>query len=162
MNLRHKIYERSLFPMMLLTGGALNHVLIFLSRYIFEKENYALSSRYALQFQVGILGIILTFALAVQMKSRLSAAGRIFGAVFCIAILLGNGYTTYREIEKAPYREERFEMMRELAPLMPHLTDEEMMEMNPAAPDLYEYRKGTDKLRKAFEILEENQLNVFR
>lgn len=29
MNLRHKIYERSLFPMMLLTGGALNHVLIF-------------------------------------------------------------------------------------------------------------------------------------
>lgn len=111
---------------------------------------------------MGILGIILTFALAVQMKSRLSAAGRIFGAVFCIAILLGNGYTTYREIEKAPYREERFEMMRELAPLMPHLTDEEMMEMDPAAPDLYEYRKGTDKLRKAFEILEENQLNVFR
>ena len=100
MNLRHKIYERSLFPMMLLTGGALNHVLIFLSRYILKRENYALSSRYALQFQVGILGIILTFALAVQMKSRLSAAGRIFGAVFCIAILLGNGYTTYREIEK--------------------------------------------------------------
>ena len=162
LNLRHKIYEKSLLPMMLLTGGALNHVLIFLSRYIFEKENYALSSRYALQFQVGILGIILTFALAVQMKSRLSVVSRFFGAVFCIAILLGNGYTTYREIEKAPYREERFEMMRERAPLMPHLTDEEMMEMDPAAPDLYEYRKGTDKLRKAFQILEENQLNVFR
>lgn len=65
--------------MMLLTGGALNHVLIFLSRYIFEKENYALSSRYALQFQVGILGIILTFALAVQMKSRLSAPAASLG-----------------------------------------------------------------------------------
>lgn len=162
LNLRHRIYERSLLPMMLLTGGALNHVLIFLSRYIFEKENYALSSRYALQFQVGTFGMILTFALAAQMKSRVLAAGRIFGAVFCIAILLGNGYTTYREIEKAPYREERFERMRELAPQMPYLTDEEMMEMDPAAPDLYEYRKGTDRLRKAFQILEENQLNVFR
>ncbi len=162
LNLRHRIYERTLFPMMLLTGGALNHVLIFLSRYIFEKENYALSSRYALQFQVGILGIILTFALTVQMKRGICTASRIFGAVFCIAILLGNGYTTYREIEKAPYREARFEAMRELAPLMPHLTDEEMMEMEPSAPDLYEYRKGTDRLRKAFEILEENHLNVFR
>lgn len=162
LNLRLRIYEKSLFPVMLLVGGALNHVLIFLSRYIFEKENYALSSRYALQFQVGILGIILTFALAAQMKSQICTAGRIFSAVFCIAILLGNGYTTYREIEKAPYREERFETMREFAPRMPYLTDEEMMEMEPSAPDLYEYRKGTDKLRKAFEILEENHLNVFR
>ena len=83
-------------------------------------------------------------------------------ALFCIAILLGNGYTTYREIKKAPYREERFEQMEQLAPLMPFLSDEEMMEMEPAAPDLYEYRKGTDQIRNAFRILEENGLNVFR
>ena len=35
-----------------------------MSRYIFESESYALSSRYALQFQVGILGMVITFALA--------------------------------------------------------------------------------------------------
>ena len=29
-------------------------------------------------------------------------------------ILLGNGYTTYREIQKAPYREENFEKMAEI------------------------------------------------
>lgn len=160
--LRHRLYERTLFPLMLLTGGALNHVLIFLSRYIFEKENYALSSRYALQFQVGILGIILTFALVSKAKEKVYPAGRAFMALFCIAILLGNGYTTYREIKKAPYREERFEQMEQLAPLMPFLSDEEMMEMEPAAPDLYEYRKGTDQIRNAFRILEENGLNVFR
>ena len=28
--------------------------------------------------------------------------------------------------------------------------------------DLYEYRKGTDKIRDAFRILEENHLNIFR
>ena len=55
-------------PLMLLAGGGMNHVIIFISRYIFEKENYALSSRYALQFQVGILGIILTFALVWQLR----------------------------------------------------------------------------------------------
>ena len=63
LNLRCRLYETTLMPMMLLVGGGLNHVLIFASRYIFEQDNYALSSRYALQFQVGILGILLTFAL---------------------------------------------------------------------------------------------------
>ena len=47
--------RKPIVPMMLLAGGGLNHILIFISRYIFESESYALSSRYALQFQVGIL-----------------------------------------------------------------------------------------------------------
>ena len=64
LNLRLRLYEKTVFPMMLLVSGGMNHVLIFISRYIFEKEDYAWSSRYALQFQVGILGIVLTFALA--------------------------------------------------------------------------------------------------
>ena len=36
------------------------------------------------------------------------------------------------------------------------------MEMEPAVPDLYEYRKGRIRIRNAFRILEENGLNVFR
>lgn len=80
----------------------MNHVLIFLSRYIFEKEDYAWSSRYALQFQVGILGIVLTFALAVPIISQSRRAWRAVTVLFCLAILAGNGYTTYRELKKAP------------------------------------------------------------
>ena len=82
----------------------MNHIIIFISRYIFEKENYALSSRYALQFQVGILGIILTFALVWQLREGTNRGYRWLMALFCLAILMGNGYTTYREIQKAPSR----------------------------------------------------------
>lgn len=54
---------------MLIAGGGFNHLLVFMARYIFEKESYALnSSRYTLQFQVGIFGIILTCALVMQLR----------------------------------------------------------------------------------------------
>ena len=82
--------------------------------------------------------------------------------VFCIAILIGNGYTTYREIQKAPYREENFEKMAEMAPQIPFMSDHELKEHSKEIDDLYEYRKGTDKIRDAFRILEENHLNIFR
>ena len=162
------IYKKTLFPLILLVSGGANHLLIFLSRYIFEKEDYALSSRYALQFQVGVLGILLTFALASQIRRKRINGGLVkrtvpvLETVFCIAILIGNGYTTYREIQKAPYREENFEKMAEMAPQIPFMSDQELKEHSKEIDDLYEYRKGTDKIRDAFRILEENHLNIFR
>ena len=161
LNIRYRLYERTLFPLMLLVGGGGNHLLIFLSRYIFEQEDYALSSRYALQFQVGILGILLTAAL-VWGKGRRKGLRQVSLALFCLAILLGNGYTTYREICKAPYREERYEQMAQTAPEIPGMSDAELAQRTGELENLYEYRKGTEKIRNAFQILEENRLNVFR
>ena len=155
LNLRLRVYEKTVFPMMLLVSGGMNHVLIFISRYIFEKEDYAWSSRYALQFQVGILGIVLTFALAFPAVAQGRRAWRAVMALFCLAILAGNGYTTYRELKKAPYREERFEQMAQQAGDFSGLTDDKLA-------GLYEYYKGRDKIEQAFEILKENHLNVFR
>ena len=155
LNLKLRLYEKTLFPMLLLASGGMNHVLIFLSRYIFEKEDYAWSSRYALQFQVGVLGIVLTFALAVPIISQSRRAWRAMTVLFCLAILAGNGYATYRELKKAPYREERFEQMARQAGDFSGMTDDKLA-------DLYEYHKGRDKIEQAFEILKENHLNVFR
>ena len=168
LNISLGIYKKTFFPLILLVSGGANHLLIFLSRYIFEKEDYALSSRYALQFQVGVLGILLTFALASQIRRKRINGGLVkrtvpvLETVFCIAILIGNGYTTYREIQKAPYREENFEKMAEMAPQIPFMSDQELKEHSKEIDDLYEYRKGTDKIRDAFRILEENHLNIFR
>ncbi len=168
LNLSLKLYKKTLFPLILLVSGGANHLLIFLSRYIFEKEDYALSSRYALQFQVGVLGILLTFALASKIRgkhidgSQLKRAIPALETAFCIAILLGNGYTTYREIQKAPYREENFEKMAEMAPSIPAMTEEELKEHSKEIDNLYEYHKGTEKIQEAFRILEENHLNIFR
>ena len=50
-----KLYETTVFPMVMLVSGALNHALILLSRWSFLVEDYGMSSRYALQFQVGVI-----------------------------------------------------------------------------------------------------------
>lgn len=162
LNWYHRLYEKTLLPMMLLAGGGLNHLLIFLSRYLFEQEDYALSSRYSLQFQVGILGILLTFALVWKLEGRGRKAVKGLMAGFCLAILLGNGYTTYRELEKAPSREALFEEKAALALEIPFMTEEELNERKEELERIYEYRKGVDKIQKAFLILQENHLNIFR
>ncbi|RAZ37022.1 hypothetical protein DK853_48705, partial [Klebsiella oxytoca] len=69
------------------------------------------SSRYALQFQVGVLGILLTFALMwkirreeeaeekkQQKRDRWRNMEKAVAAVIIAVFLVGNGYTTYREI----------------------------------------------------------------
>ena len=113
MNFRFRIWERSIMPLMLLAGGGMNHLLVFMTRYIFEKEEYALnSSRYTLQFQVGVFGIILTFALAMQIKEVGKWLYGTLALVVCVAFLWGNVYTTYHEVDKAKYRKERFEQIK--------------------------------------------------
>lgn len=162
LNLRLRLYEKTILPMMLLVGGGLNHLLIFMSRYIFESESYALSSRYALQFQVGILGIILTFALAWNKKPGKGLVRQCLMAVFCLAILMGNGYTTYHEIRKAPNREASFEEKAAMALRVPGMDQEELKANEKELERIYEYRKGVDKIQDAFRILKDNRLNVFR
>ena len=162
-NIRCRLYEKYLMPMMLLLGGGLNHLLVFLTRYIFEKEEYALnSSRYTLQFQVGIFGIILTFALAMQMKEVVKWLYGMLAALFCVAFLWGNVYTTYHEVDKAKYRKERFEQIKARALEVPGMTDEEFAAQADDLADEFEYWNGHERVRKAYQILEENNWNVFR
>ena len=48
-----------LFPALLLLHGFLSFALVFLSRYIFLRPEYAVQSRYALQYQSALLGALL-------------------------------------------------------------------------------------------------------
>lgn len=67
MNFYYRIVDRTLFPLMMLAGGGMNHMMILVSRWIFiPNDIYGMSSRYALQYQIGIVGMFLTFALAAQ------------------------------------------------------------------------------------------------
>lgn len=71
MNFYYRITEKTIFPLMLLASGGMNHLMVLVSRWIFfPNDNYGMSSRYALQYQVGILGMILTFALVSRKKWR--------------------------------------------------------------------------------------------
>lgn len=158
-NLKYRLYERTIFPLILIVSGGLNHVLIVISRWIFLQENYGISSRYALQFQTGILGILLTFCLVVQSrKRRPEKLVRLVGAVAATVFLMGNIYTTYYEIKKAPNRLEIYEKRVELALDFENLSDDELR-------DKFEYRKNREdsgaKVRCALTILKENGYSIF-
>lgn len=155
-----RLYEETVLPVILIVSGGLNHVLILFSRWIFLQENYGLSSRYALQFQAGILGILLTFALLLKKrKGKRGASVRIAAGTACVLFLLGNCYTTYVEVKKAPYRKDHYENRAELALTFENCTDDELREG-------FEYRRDRpdsgEKVRSALTILKENGYSVFR
>ena len=91
---------------MLLAGGGMNHLLILVSRYIFmPNADYGMSSRYALQYQIGILGILLTFALAAQkQRKRTGADGPALAAAVTAVFLAGNLITTAEEFSYGIHR----------------------------------------------------------
>lgn len=177
LNVKYQIYERTLFPLLLILSGGCSHVLILISRWIFlNQENYGMSSRYAVQFQMGIIGIVLTVAIAWEIEGnrrpRSEDTGRalgrkaakrlkkhsvatILGMAFIGIILCGNMATTADELVKAPYRKERYEEKIQAALDYRNYSDEDL-------ENIFEYRKGPEKIRQALEILETNRWNVYK
>ena len=159
-NWYYRLYEETILPVILIMSGGLNHVLIMLSRWIFLQDNYGLSSRYALQFQTGILGIILTFALLLRKRRyRIGSGVKLAAGVACVIFLTGNCYTTYTEIKKVPHRKDAYEQRAELSLRFEQVTDEELRAN-------FEYRPSREdsgqKVRSALTILKENGYSVFR
>ncbi len=173
-NVRNRLYEKTLVPLMLLFAGMGNHAIVLVSRYIFARVDYGMSSRYALQYQAGLLGIILTFAVAkkitagcAETRNQTDVAepvkqgfpvGSILMIIFCAVLLAGHGYTNYREIEKAPYREAYGERIGNAALQYEILSDDEIRET-------FDYRKSREEsaadVRRALRILKENHWNIF-
>jgi ABC-type Fe3+ transport system permease subunit len=158
-----------------------NHAIVLVARYIFARTNYGMSSRYALQYQAGLLGIVVTFALVWKLRARGGAksaaavsergadvseknpvsAGlvtRVLAVAFCAMILAGHGYTNYRELQKAPYREAYGENIANAALQYEILSDDEIRET-------FDYRKSRKEsaadVRRALRILKENHWNIF-
>lgn len=160
MNFYYGLVNDTLFPLMLLAGGGMNHLLVLASRYIFmPNDAYGMSSRYALQYQIGILGIFLTFALAAGKKYRREKARRAAAAVRAAAIgaaalfLFGNVLTTAEEFSFGIHRKNRNLEVRPVVLNFENETDETLA-------DALEYRKPG--IREALTILKENGLNIFK
>ena len=144
-----------LLPGLLLLHGLASHALVFLTRYMFLKESYALQSRYALQYQSALLGAFLLLFLwknenraSLGQKARTSQ-GRL---AFCLLIsgifLLGTLWTDHSEWGKAMYRREHYERMWIYSHDLSAYSDEEL-------EDVFEYRHGGERIRKAFAIWEQ-------
>ena len=154
--------EISVFPLCLLVSGFLNHGVVTYARWIFLDENYGLSSRYAGQFMVGLIGLILIAGMYRKPKphyrrrgnERLVAGVRCFLAGAILLVAAGNVITTVDEIRKAPYRKANYEQMEQAILNYRNLTPEELCKT-------LEWHKDPETLMNALQILEENGLNVF-
>ena len=168
-----------LLPGLLLLHGLASHALVFLTRYMFLKESYAFQSRYALQYQSALLGAFLLLFLwknekqsnpgqkarvdrktGVEQKTGIgdqirierrqrTAQGRL---AFCLLMsgifLLGTLWTDSSEWGKSMYRREHYERMWNYSHDLSAYSDEEL-------EDVFEYRHGGERIRKAFAIWEQ-------
>lgn len=160
LNWKHRLWEKTALPLIMILNGGLNHLLILSSRWIFLRTSYGMTSRYALQYQVGIIGIMLTFAVVMRLnRVRVNGEkqmGAVTPALVCLGtclILSGNVWTTREEMKTAPYRKEYLQISRELAINYRTAGDEELVEY---------LHNDADSVRNAMRILEENNLNLFR
>ena len=156
-----------LLPGLLLLHGLASHALVFLTRYMFLKESYAFQSRYALQYQSALLGAFLLLFLwknenrassgqksRIEQKKQTKQASRIEQGrlAFCLLIsgifLLGTLWTDRSEWGKSMYRREHYERMWSYSHDLSDYSDEEL-------EDVFEYRHGGERIRKAFAIWEQ-------
>ena len=164
-----------LFPALLLLHGLLSFALVFLSRYIFLRPEYAVQSRYALQYQSALLGALLLLYLKNTAKARETerkpgdrkkdekagekavpkrALLRIISIGITLLFLGGTLHTAKTEVLKAPYRRLHYETMLRSVSRIEEMDEEELER-------LYEYRHGKERILQAFSILKERKLNCF-
>ena len=144
-----------LLPGLLLLHGLASHALVFLTRYMFLKESYAFQSRYALQYQSALLGAFLLLFLwknenraSLGQKAR-TAQGRLAVCLLISGIFLfGTLWTDSSEWGKSMYRREHYERMWSYSHDLSAYSDEEL-------EDVFEYRHGGERIRKAFAIWEQ-------
>jgi len=165
-----------LFPALLLLHGLLSFALVFLSRYIFLRPEYAVQSRYALQYQSALLGALLLLYLKTARgqgtrvessaesgkmegdKDKKAEPRRALPRIISVGITLlflgGTLYTAKTELLKAPYRRLHYETMLHSVNRIEDMDEEELER-------LFEYRHGKERILKAFSILKERKLNCF-
>lgn len=155
LNLRQRIWEKTIFPLLLILSGGLNHLLIVASRWIFLNTDYGRSSRYEIQYQMGLIGILLTFAICWELfrKKRAAIVQLAVIGLGTALLLTGSLYSTKKELQTAPFRKIYLEGSREVGLNYRTASDEELESV---------LQHDADEIRKAMEILEENHLNIFR
>ena len=157
LNFKYKIYESTAFPMLMLVSGLFSHAMVILTRWIFLNPLYAMSSRYALQFGAGLIGVILTFGYVKihinKEKQSISPLAKAAASLFVLFVFLGNISTAGNEIRMAKYRLESFEVKMEVAKNFENESDETLKKV-------LQYH-NPKKTREALGIIKSKKLNIF-
>lgn len=73
---------------------------------------------------------------------------------FMVAFFAGHMLTNYSEITKMPVRKYIYQNLKNIALYIENTPDDEL-------PDIFEYHRGSDKIKNAIDILKKNKLNIF-
>jgi hypothetical protein len=153
-NLFAGLWRESILPLALILYSGFSHVLVLVSRVRFLKDTYGMSSRYAIQYEMGMIGILLTFALLFKLYRGAWRRALFAAMTFVTALILaGSLWTTVQEYQHGQYRKEFLEVSREVAMNYRNETDKRLKDYLQRSPD---------SVREAMRILEENHLSVFR
>ena len=148
------------FPFMYVIYGLMNYALIFLARYKFVRDEYGMTSRYALQYMFLSIGIVILLSLFVDkifIEKNFDTRNilMIVISVACVFVLyFGNVVTSCDEIYKADYRKIIYTNLIDIAKNSENYTDEEL-------ENFFEYHRDPEHIRNTFKILKEQKLNVF-
>lgn len=174
-----------IFISMFIVAGIANYLLVFLARYKFVVDSYGMTSRYSLQYMFLTIGIIMLLLKlmdelltkhlqndekVVQIQNGNETKKKVFLLAFnnkiktflivssimsLSFITIGHLTTNTDEIFKADYRKIIYSIVEDKAKNYKNLTDQDL-------EDTFEYHRGLEQIRKAFEILENQKLNIFR
>ena len=148
------------FPFMYVVYGIANYALIFLARYKFVRDEYGMTSRYALQYMFLSIGIVILLSIFIDkifVEKKFTTKNILMCLVSaaCIFVLyFGNVVTSCDEIYKADYRKIIYTNLIDIAKNSENYTDEEL-------ENFFEYHRDPSHIRNTFKILKEQKLNVF-
>lgn len=150
-NIKYRIDQLSLMPVILLVSGILNHMIVLYSRWGFHSVTYGMSSRYELQYLEGLLGIVLTLFFVYRYHWSVYKS---IALVPVVAIfLLGSELTNRDEIIKMPYRMKVFESIQEVCLTYDRYSDEELGNI---------FVTDGKSARKELELLKQYKLSVWK
>lgn len=150
----------TLFPFMYVIYGLMNYALIFLARYKFVREEYGMTSRYALQYMFLSIGIVILLSIFIDkvfVEKKFTTKNILMCLVSAAGIFVlyfGNVVTSCDEIYKADYRKIIYTNLVDIAKNSENYTDEEL-------ENFFEYHRDSSHIRNTFRILKEQKLNVF-
>ena len=174
-----------IFICMFIVSGLANYLLIFLARYKFVVDSYGMTSRYSLQYMFLTIGIVMLLIKLLdeltlnhiiiaendtQLKYNVESdevtskhtSNKVVIIFLMIAsilslsfITLGHLTTNTDEIFKSDYRKIIYSIVEEKAKNYKNLSDQDL-------EDTFEYHRGPEQIRHAFEILESQKLNIFK
>lgn len=166
MIIKKEYYKKYLFIMLLAFNGLANYMLIFLARYKFLDDTYGMTSRYGIQYMFLTIAVIIVLFKLIDDNLDTSSQTLVtinykvnhfisFVSVMMLICLLSTNLTTnYHEQAIAKYRKETYQRAKDVALNIDSYSDDEL-------PNIFEFHRGVDQIKKAFAIIKEKKYNIF-